>query len=111
MKGSIEYYIYDGETCNKGNKKGTKELLQISSNSFKQEYKDGESILIIEKLGRNIITATLKNVSENIGVIDEWEDQDYGQAIFSEEKGDYIIEYGRPRIFRVFKNDYEEGTI
>ena len=77
MKRNLEY-IFNGETC----LKGKEQLKLISNNSFQWVYKDGEAVLTIEKEGRSIIHATLKNVSEkqgeSISIIKEWDETDYG---------------------------------
>lgn len=102
-RNQIDQYIFNGETC----LKGKKALELINNNSFQWVFKDGEAVLIIEKEGRGLIHATIKNVSKNTGTIKEWDETDYGQAVFNEDKGDYELVYGKPRMFRVFKNNWE----
>lgn len=84
-----------------------KPLELINKYSFQWTFKENSRTLTIEKLSDKIITATLKNVSEKHTQIANWDDKDYGRAVWDEEKGDYVLKYGLPKLFYLFNNKYD----
>ena len=102
-------FVIDREEKKKANQVKELDLLIDNNFSFQWKYKHNDSILIIEKLGDNIFTATLKNVNKDLGTIKGWIPMDYGQAVYNEEKGGYVLEYGLSKIFHLFINNYNKN--
>lgn len=86
-------------------------LSLISKNAFQWQYKHQDAILIIEKHGDKVISATLKNVSKeqgkSLGTIFNYNEKDWGQAVWYPRKQGYILKKDLPKIFRIFKTDYD----
>jgi hypothetical protein len=112
----VAKYVYDPKLreCYLNKEK----LPKISENSFKVAFQHQEAQLIIEEVEGNALEISLKNVKSNLPTVDngdfedeednDWHLEDYGRLVWSEEKEDYILEKGHPKIFSLLVENYKE---
>lgn len=110
----VEKYVYyfEKRECYLAGRK----LPKIRENSFKSVFQHEEAELIIENFGEKEIEISLTGVKTKLPTIyngefedeadNEWNLEDYGRLIWNEEKQDYVLEKGYPKIFSILIDNF-----